>query len=56
MYSLISALPTKYNPTGFEGKLFNVISQQPKEQWDEDYIKMIKEYSLTAIGWTNVDK
>jgi hypothetical protein len=50
IYTLVSELPMY--ETEYEDKLvlFNKISNIPSELWDEDYIKMIKDFSENSYG------
>lgn len=47
-------MPSRKLTETYAVDLFNEISSVPPEKWDEDYIKMIKEYSISAIGYVGM--
>lgn len=54
IYSLISVLPSRKLTETFSVDLYTAISSVPQDQWDEDYIRMIKDYSISAIGYVGI--
>lgn len=50
IYTLIADLPLYENEDQKKIELFKKVSSLPEESWDEDYIKMIKEFSENSYG------
>lgn len=50
IYTLISEFPLYQTDVEAKLKLFGKISAVPKEEWDEDYIRLIKEMSDNSYG------
>lgn len=51
IYALVGELPYYEKDVGENMKLFKKVTNVPREQWDEDYIHMIRLFSQNSYGF-----